>query len=337
MLELTFNQLQKLLMQNQLVADKEDAGRQLYHTTYTSIIDTNICQGNAVSTSIRQGITFMDLQLTFRQDTRIEVLSVEPQIGFAFCLKGSVSVFRKNTQYIKGSEVSFTFASRTGYLYITAASDGWYEFGANQPFHAMYIHFNYAAFKQLLGEQFAELPVDFIGAFESPNGYFIKYKRLSRPVIALCESLLANPFTGKSKQFYIEAKAIELIAYQIDELVKSTDEIDATGPQLTLKEEEQIEHCYHLLLDNLDHPPSLIALAKQIGMSDYRLKNAFRLKYGLTPYRFVAQQRMIKARCLLEKGRMNVSEVALEVGFSSLGSFSNSFYETFGIRPSEIK
>jgi AraC-like DNA-binding protein len=46
---------------------------------------------------------------------------------------------------------------------------------------------------------------------------------------------------------------------------------------------------------------------------------------------------MLKAKELLEKGAHNVSEVAVEVGYASLGSFSNAFFERFGLRPSAYR
>jgi AraC-like DNA-binding protein len=246
-------------------------------------------------------------------------------------------VERKGIQNQANYDTNFVLTSRTGYIYVAASSEGLQQFEANEPFEAIYIHFSYAAFKQLLGDQLNEMPADFNLAMENNDRFFFRRIKLAAPVMALCESLFNNPFTGKSREFYREAKVIELIAYEIDELLKSPEEPDSTGPLLTPKEEKLIERSYHLLLENLANPPSLLELARQIGMSDYRLKNAFRQKYGQTPYRFVAEKRMVTAKALLAKKQMNVSEVAAAVGFNSLGSFSNSFYEKFGIRPSEVK
>jgi AraC-like DNA-binding protein len=337
MLYLSFEELQNLITQNQEVCAAEQLSLQMYHTTYSSVIRSSICDGSALSTIIREGITLLKLQLTFKQTTQTEIKSFQPQIGFAFCMLGRSSVLRNNTHFQPNDDIRFLLHAHTGYIYVAASSEGWQQFEAHVPFEAVYIHFSYAAFKQLLGDQLHELPVDFTKAIENNHHYFLKQVKLSDQVTALCKALFANPFSGKSMEFYREAKVIELIAYQIDELTKPFEEVDSTGPLLTQKEEALMERCYQLLIQNLANPPSLIELARQVGMSDYRLKNGFRQKYGQTPYRFVAEKRLIKAKHLLTEGRMNVSEVASAVGFTSLGSFSNSFYEKFGIRPSEIK
>jgi len=49
------------------------------------------------------------------------------------------------------------------------------------------------------------------------------------------------------------------------------------------------------------------------------------------------EYRMEKAREELEKNMHSVSEVAENIGYSSLGSFSNAFVNQFGIRPTDVK
>jgi AraC-like DNA-binding protein len=89
--------------------------------------------------------------------------------------------------------------------------------------------------------------------------------------------------------------------------------------------------------NNLSNPPSLIKLAKESGLSVYRLKNGLRIRYGNTPFKLLTEMRMLKAKELLLRGEANIGEVAQEVGYSSVGSFSNTFFERFGVRPSTYK
>jgi AraC-like DNA-binding protein len=286
---------------------------------------------------VREGITLIEVQFTFMQDTNIEMKSTLPQIGFVYCLKGKLQGYRQNTVFKEGSELSYEVSARQGMIYATAASHGWMRLEKLKPYKALYLLFSYEAFNQLIGEQLQSLPENFKEALSSENGYYTKFVKLSSQAIALGEAIFDNPYSGKSKQFYREAKVIELLAYQIDELTREEPDTDSTGVKLTAREETLIEYCHQLLLSSLENPPSLIELAREIGMSDYRLKSGFRQKYGTTPNRFVVEHRMTKAKELIKRGNMTVSEVAMAVGFSSLGSFSNSFYEKFGVRPSELK
>jgi AraC-like DNA-binding protein len=333
MLQLTFEEFERLLTQNITKAEEAEG---LYHSSYISSIDTPFCIGNATNISIREGVTLLKAQLTFMQDTTIEMRTLQAQIGFAYCLKGQLKGYRTNTIPKENSELYYQLTPRTGHIYATAASHGWMQLEKGKLFQILYLLFSYENFEQLVGEQLKSMPPEFIQALKDSNGYYLIELKLSSKAVALAEAIFDNPYSGKSREFYREAKVIELLAYQVDALTKSAKEMDSTGVKLTTKEEQQIEYAHQVLLSSLANPPSLIELAKELGMSDYRLKNGFRQKYGLSPYRFVVDNRMIKAKALLEKGNMSVSAVAYAVGFSSLGSFSNTFYEKYGIRPSEV-
>jgi AraC-like DNA-binding protein len=262
--------------------------------------------------------------------------SLEPQIGFTYCLKGNLKGYRVNTHPRQHSEWHYELSSRIGWIYATASSHGWMQLEKEKPFKTLYLLFSYDNFRQLLGEQLQVMPQEFIQALEESNGYYLRTVRLSSQIAALAEAIFSNPFNGKSKEFYREAKVIELLAHQVDELTKPAKDMNSTGMKLTPKEEKQLEYCYKVLLTSLENPASLIELAEETGMSSYRLKNGFRQKYGITPYRFIVDNRMIKAKELLLEGDLSVSDVAAAVGFSSIGTFSNSFYEKYGIRPSEL-
>ncbi len=55
-----------------------------------------------------------------------------------------------------------------------------------------------------------------------------------------------------------------------------------------------------------------------------------------SPSDFIRSYRLNQARALLEKGELNVSQVAWEVGYKGLAHFSRSFQEAFGTSPSDI-
>jgi AraC-like DNA-binding protein len=336
MLTLTFEQFQELLLQSGKQKEKENLPEGIYHSSYNSTIDTPFCKGYAHNVTIRDGITLIKLQLTFLEETTIEIKNDLALIGFWYCLKGNIKGYRQNTVSRKDSELSYLLSSNNGYFYATAASQGWMQLQKGMIYKAAYILFSYPSFKHMIGEQIAAMPKEFLDALEDENGFYMKPITFTSHIRVLCESIFENPFRGKSRQFYREAKVIELLAYQLDNLTNPAAEMHSTGIKLSPKEEKQIEYSRHLLLSSLQNPPSMIELSMKIGMSSFRLKNGFRQMYGTTPYRFIVDQRMIKAKELLQKRELSVSEVALAVGFSSLGTFSNTFYEKYGIRPSDL-
>jgi transcriptional regulator GlxA family with amidase domain len=69
------------------------------------------------------------------------------------------------------------------------------------------------------------------------------------------------------------------------------------------------------------------SLARTALMSSAHFSRQFRAAYGETPYAYLMTRRIERAKALLRRGDMSVSEVCVAVGCSSLGSFSARFTE----------
>ena len=69
-------------------------------------------------------------------------------------------------------------------------------------------------------------------------------------------------------------------------------------------------------------------------MSPFHFIRRFEALFGVTPHQFRIQSRLDEAKLLLAKGQHSVTEVCMEVGFSSLGSFSDLFTRRTGTAPS---
>ena len=77
-------------------------------------------------------------------------------------------------------------------------------------------------------------------------------------------------------------------------------------------------------------------LAAQVGLSPSRLIRVFAALFGTTPHQLRTQARLDRARQLLAHGE-DVTRVCMEVGFSSLGSFSALFTRWTGTPPSRYR
>src|SRR5436853_2816748 len=63
----------------------------------------------------------------------------------------------------------------------------------------------------------------------------------------------------------------------------------------------------------------------------------FRAAYGETPYSYLMTRRIERAKALLRRGDMSVTDVCFTVGCTSLGSFSTRFTELVGESPSAYR
>ncbi len=81
-------------------------------------------------------------------------------------------------------------------------------------------------------------------------------------------------------------------------------------------------------------PLDVAALARTALMSPGHFQRSFRAAFGETPYGYLMTRRIERAKALLRRGDMSVTEVCLAVGCTSLGSFSSRFTELVGETPS---
>ena len=84
-------------------------------------------------------------------------------------------------------------------------------------------------------------------------------------------------------------------------------------------------------------PLDVPALARTALMSTAHFSRRFRAAYGETPYSYLMTRRIERAKALLRRGDMSVTEVCFEVGCTSLGSFSARFTELVGQTPSAYR
>jgi AraC-like DNA-binding protein len=79
------------------------------------------------------------------------------------------------------------------------------------------------------------------------------------------------------------------------------------------------------------------ALARAALMSTAHFARQFRATYGETPYAYLMTRRIERAKALLRRGDLSVTEVCLAVGCSSLGSFSARFTQLEGETPTAYR
>jgi len=80
--------------------------------------------------------------------------------------------------------------------------------------------------------------------------------------------------------------------------------------------------------------PRLAAIA---CVSHAHFIRTFKATFGETPHRYLQRRRIERAMYLLRTSELSVTDVCMEVGFSSLGTFSRTFTEIVGEPPSQFR
>jgi AraC-like DNA-binding protein len=89
--------------------------------------------------------------------------------------------------------------------------------------------------------------------------------------------------------------------------------------------------------ENLGHPLNLEICAREANLSKFQFCRAFQRHFGVSPMRFVNILRICRAQELLSRNDLNITEIAMNVGFREHGSFTKAFKKQTGQLPSEFR
>jgi AraC family transcriptional regulator len=92
-----------------------------------------------------------------------------------------------------------------------------------------------------------------------------------------------------------------------------------------------------LIESDLAEDLSLKILATAAGLSEYHFLRMFKQSTGVTPHQYIINQRIERARELLQKTTMSITEIAYLLGFSTPAHFTHHFRRKTGLTPRELR
>lgn len=105
---------------------------------------------------------------------------------------------------------------------------------------------------------------------------------------------------------------------------------------ITSIDEQLLQKALKLIEEHIDNSEyNVEQLSTDMGMSRMNLYRKLQAITGQTPTEFIRTIRLKRAAQLLQDGKLNVSEVADRVGFSSSSYFTKCFKEQFGVLPTQ--
>ncbi len=187
--------------------------------------------------------------------------------------------------------------------------------------------------------------------------------------LALCRKIRQNPGTNhlpviiltsktdeESEQKCIETGAdrflskpisLELLKTTIDQAIQTRDMIknkyrsnlkpDFEGIQISSPDSRLVSKVVESIRKNIENPEfSVDDLSREVGLSRVHLNRKLKENINTSPSALIKSIRLKQAAYLMINNKVNISDVAYKVGFSSHSYFSSIFKEYFGMAPSEF-
>jgi AraC-like DNA-binding protein len=253
----------------------------------------------------------------------------EPLIAVAFYGSGNVNLTvkygtdRKEFTYTKGLALSFYADEQVEFIHNVSAS---------RPLQCIVIATAARNLEQLPNQE-GELFGELLQQLVHPKDHYVEGPSflMTPEMQAIVDQVFNINYEGKAKMMFFRSQMTSLLAHFFGQLSA------ATKKPLPKLERDKLLLAQKIMTNNLETPPSLTELSKEIGMNTFKLKKNFKALFGVPVFKYLQDERLKKAHELIRKNGLTIQEAAWQVGYDSLSSFSNAFAKKFGFRPSEIK
>jgi AraC family transcriptional regulator len=123
--------------------------------------------------------------------------------------------------------------------------------------------------------------------------------------------------------------------------VRLLRQYSASKPQLAVYEgglpQRQLQQILEYIDVHFDRDIKLADLAGSIGMSQFHFSHLFKQSIGTSPYQYLLQQRIERAKQLLKQTDRSIVDIALECGFNSHSHLSKQFRQLMGMTPKSYR
>ena len=253
----------------------------------------------------------------------------EPVIAVAFYGSGNVDLTvkygekQKEFNYTKGLALSFYADEKVEFIHSVSAL---------KPLECLVIATSTRAIDNLPNEE-GELFSEMLNQLVNPSDHYVEGPTfyMTPEMQTIVDSIFNIQYEGKTKMMFFRSQITALLSHFFGQLASIKTE------KIKTSEREKLTQVKAILSQNLENPPSLNEISKEIGLNTFKLKKNFKALFGVPVFKYLQNERLTLAHKMIRTQESTVQEAAWHVGYDSLSSFSNAFEKKFGYRPSQIK
>jgi len=159
--------------------------------------------------------------------------------------------------------------------------------------------------------------------------------QMTPKMFGIVHDILNCSLSGNLRKLVVEAKVLEMVALQLDQLVKHDQA--STHQKINAKDQDAFYALRDFLHQSFADDHSLRTLSKTFGLNEFKLKKGFKEIFGTTVFDYLHDLKMEHARRLLQDAGAYVNEVSGMVGYKNPNHFSTAFKRKFGINPTQYR
>lgn len=161
----------------------------------------------------------------------------------------------------------------------------------------------------------------------------IRDRVINSIALSILSEMMAETSVGA---MYVETASLMLAAH----IIRAYSEHEASklsAPSSPELGQVRIQHVLEFISTHLTDKITLAELAKVAGLSMFHFAHLFTHAVGVSPHRYVSRLRLENAMKEIAVGKLSLSQVALNAGFSSQASFTRTFSRVTGVSPGEYR
>ena len=142
-------------------------------------------------------------------------------------------------------------------------------------------------------------------------------------------------YEGNLGDIFLQSKVLELLYCEFFELFKEETISKNSIVKFDEKDMQALYKAKELIL-SLEEDFTITTLSKKVALNEFKLKTGFKKYFNTSPGNLIIEQKMLKAKQLLETGDYNVNEISQLVGYKYQQSFTATFTKYFGVNPKVV-
>ena len=174
----------------------------------------------------------------------------------------------------------------------------------------------------------------------SPVLFFNQLHRRDATFNALIQSILSSQKALGPDRLRFEEQLTALLSYYLQQhhhITRIVNNLPPVRKATRIELYKRLSRAMDVLHSGFYGAVSLDQLAAEACLSKYHFLRLFRQAYGLSPYQYIQELRIERARSLLTDSVISVADIADILGFDNSQSFSRLFFQKMGLYPTQYR